>query len=309
MSDKLHISQAPHICSPRTTQSIMLDVLVALVPTSVAGIIIFGLRALAVIAACVASAVLSEYLFCLATKRKNTVGDLSAAVTGLLLALNLPANIPIWQCVVGSAFAVVCVKCFFGGLGQNFANPAITGRIFMTIAFTSSVKAANPTVVDTVTGATPLSTLRNGGNVKLVDLFMGLKGGVIGEVCIAAILFGAVYLLINRVIKPYAPLAYIGTVFLFTLALEGGDFKMALAWCLSGGLVLGAFFMATDYSTTPVTPLGKIIFGIGAGIMTVLMRFFGSNTEGVSYAILFMNILTPYIDRLTERKTFGGKSV
>ncbi len=308
MSNKLHISQAPHICTPKTTRDIMLDVLVALVPTSVAGIVIFGLRALAVIAVCVASAVLSEYLFCLATKRKQTIGDLSAAVTGLLLALNLPANIPIWQCVIGSAFAIVCVKCFFGGLGQNFANPAITGRIFMLVAFPSSVAiAANPTVVDTVTGATPLPTLLSGGSTKLIDLFMGLKGGAIGEVCIAAILCGAVYLIITRVIKPHAPVAYILTAFLFTLALEGGDFKTALAWCLSGGLMLGAFFMATDYSTTPITPVGKIVFGVGAGLITVLIRFFGSYPEGVSFAILLMNILTPYIDRLTERKPFGGK--
>ncbi len=307
MSDKLHISQAPHICTSKTTRGIMLDVIIALAPTSLAGIIIFGLRALAVIAVCVAASVLSEYLFCLATKKQNTIDDLSAVVTGMLLALNLPANVPLWQAAIGSVFAVVCVKCFFGGIGQNFANPAITGRIFMLIAFTSVASAAYPTVVDTVSGATPLVTLNDGGSVKLLDLFLGLKGGAIGEVCILAIIVGAVYLIARRVITPYAPLSFIFTAFLFTLALEGGDFVTALAWCLSGGLFIGAFFMATDYSTTPITPFGKILFGVGAGLITVLIRFFGVYPEGVSFAILLMNILTPYIDRLTERKPFGGK--
>ncbi len=309
MSEKLHISQAPHICNARTTRGIMLDVLIALMPTSIAGIVIFGLRALAVLAASVAAAVLSEYIFCLITKRMNTIGDLSAAVTGLLLGLNLPANVPIWQSVIGSVFAVVCVKCFFGGLGQNFANPAITGRIFMLVAFSSVASAAFPKItetVDTATGATPLPQLVEGKNLNLLDLFLGIKGGAIGEVCIVAILAGAVYLFVRRVIKPYAPISFVLTVFLFTLALEGGDFKLSIAWCLSGGLMLGAFFMATDYATTPVTPIGKIVFGVGAGLITVLIRFFGSYPEGVSFAILLMNILTPYIDRLTERRPFGS---
>lgn len=307
MSDKVYISQAPHIASKRTTASIMLDVLIALLPTSVAGVVIFGLRALAVIAVCLIASVLSEYLFCLVTKKQNTVTDLSAAVTGLILALNLPASVPLWQAAIGSAFAIVCVKCLFGGIGQNFANPAITGRIFMLTAFASVASPSYPKVVDTVAGATPLVSLAEGKSVDMLDLFIGLKGGAIGEVCIAAILVGAIYLIVRGVIKPYAPAAFILTTFLFTLALEGGDFTASLAWCLSGGLIFGAVFMATDYSTTPVTPLGKIIFGVGAGVITVLIRFFGNYPEGVSFAILLMNILTPYIDRLTERKPFGGE--
>ena len=308
MADKVYISQAPHIASSKTTQGIMRDVLIALAPTTVAGVIIFGLRALAVIAVCLLASVISEYLFCLITKKENTISDLSAAVTGLLLALNLPAGVPLWQAAIGSVFAIVCVKCLFGGLGQNFANPAITGRIFMLTAFATSVASASyPKIVDTAAGATPLPELAAGKSLDLLDLFLGLKGGAIGEVCIVALIVGGIYLVARRVIKPHAPLAFILTVFLFTLALVKGDFAESLAWCLSGGLFIGAIFMATDYSTTPTTPAGKIVFGIGAGIITVIIRFFGTYPEGVSFAILIMNILTPYIDRLTERKPFGGK--
>ena len=307
MSNKLYISVSPHISSPRTTASIMLDVLIALLPTTVAGIIIFGIRSLFVVIASVAAAVLAEFIFCLVTKRKNTVSDLSAAVTGLLLALNLPANIPIWQTVIGAAFAVLCVKCFFGGIGQNFANPAITGRIFMIVAFTNTTAAAFPTSVDTVGGATPLVSLSEGVVPSLTDLLIGLRGGAIGEVCSIALLVGFVYLLVRRVVRPFAPIAFILTVFLLTLWYEGGDAVAALAWCMSGGLLLGAIFMATDYATTPITDMGKLIFGVGSGLITVLIRFWGSYPEGVSFAILIMNILTPYIDRLVQRKPFGGK--
>lgn len=308
MENKLHISVSPHIRSPRTTQSIMLDVLIALLPVTVMGCVIFGLRSLLVVCATVAAAVLSEFLFCLITKKTQTVGDLSAAVTGLLLALNLPANIPIWQAVIGAVFAVICVKCLFGGIGKNFANPAITARIFMLVAFGEMAKVAYPTIVDTATGATPLDALVNDGIVpELIDLFLGIHGGAIGETCVAALLIGGVYLLVRRVINPAAPAALILTVFLFSLALEGGSLMKALEWTLSGGLFLGAIFMATDYSTTPVTTLGKTVFGVGAGIITVLVRFFGTYPEGVSYAILLMNILTPYIDKFTARRPFGGK--
>jgi electron transport complex protein RnfD len=298
---KLSVSLSPHINSPRTTAGIMLDVLIALLPTSVAGIVIFGLRALAVLAVSVAVAVLSEFLFSIITKRPQTVGDLSAAVTGLLLGLNLPYNTPLWQVAVGSVFAVICVKCLFGGIGQNFANPAITARIFMLVAFTNLSK------VDAAIGATPLADLKAGKELPLLDLFIGDKGGAIGEVCIAALLVGGIYLVVRRVINPTTPLVYVATSYLFTLALVGGDLTEALAWTLSGGLMIGAIFMATDYSTTPTTSLGKAVFGIGAGLITVLIRFYGSYPEGVSFAILLMNILTPYIDRLTARVPFGGK--
>ena len=303
---KLKVSIAPHISYPRTTRNIMLDVLIALAPAAIAGTIIFGLRSLAVIAACVASAVLSEFLFCLITKRKQTYTDLSAAVTGLLLALNLPATTPIWQAVIGSVFAVICVKCLFGGIGQNFANPAITARIFMLISFASVGQAAAPTVVDTVSGATPLEQLSAGNAVSLTDLLLGVRGGAIGETCIIALLVGGVYLVVRRVIKVYTPVAYVLTVFLITLIAEKGDLVASLAWIMSGGLILGAIFMATDYATTPVSALGKIVFGVGAGLITALIRFYGSYPEGVSFAILIMNILTPYIDRFTVRKPFGG---
>ena len=303
---KLRVSVSPHIRSPKTTTAIMLDVLIALLPTAVAGIVIFGLRALAVVAAGVISAVLAEYVFCLASKREKTVGDLSAAVTGLLLGLNCPANTPIWQVVLGSVFAIIFVKCVFGGIGQNFANPAITARVFMLIAFSSMAGSAFPTVVDTQSSATPLAELAVGKTPKLLDMFFGLRGGAIGEVCILALLIGAAYLAIRRVISLKTPLAFILTVFAVTFIITGFDIIETLAWVMSGGLVLAAFFMATDYSTTPVTGLGKLIFGIGAGLITVAIRELGSYPDGVSFAILLMNIVTPYIDRLTARKPFGS---
>lgn len=309
MSDgvnKLNISVSPHIRSPRTTQDIMLDVLIALLPTAVAGCFIFGFAALALIVACVCVAVLSEYLFCVLTKRKNTATDLSAAVTGLLLALNISVNVPIWQAVIGTVFAVIFVKCIFGGIGKNFANPAITARIFMVIAFTELASAAYP-LWDIVSSATPLSQLAADKSVSMLDLFLGNKGGAIGEVCILALLIGAAYLLIRKVISWHAPVCMIATVFVFSLLMEGFNFEAALMWVLSGGLVLGAFFMATDYVTTPTTGLGKAIFGIGAGLITAVIRFFGNYPEGVSFGILIMNIVTPYIDRLTARRPFGSK--
>ena len=306
--NNLKISSSPHIKCPRTTRGIMTDVLIALIPTTVAGTVIFGPRSIYVCIAAVVSCMLSEWLFCLITKRKNTVSDMSAAVTGLLLALNLPASTPIWQTVLGSVFAIIAVKCVFGGLGQNFANPAITARIFMLLAFNNIGKAVPLPAFwpDSVTGATPLVSLKGGEPVELLDLFIGNKGGAIGEVCAAAIIIGAVYLLAKRVIKPAAPLSFILTVFAASLILERGDFYLALAWILSGGLMLGAFFMATDYVTTPSTELGRLIFGVGAGLITVAIRFAGSYPEGVSFGILVMNILTPFIDKLTLRKPFGG---
>ena len=306
MENSLHISVSPHIRSPRTTAGIMLDVLVALVPASVAACIIFGIRSLLVIAVCIAASVLSEYLFCVITKKENTATDLSAAVTGLLIALNLPVNVPIWQAIVGSVFAIVCVKCFFGGIGKNFANPAITARIFMLVAFGSMAKPAFP-IADTVSSATPLELLASGEEAPgIVDLLLGMRGGALGETCTIALLIGGIYLVARRVINPAAPVTLILTTFLFTLALVGGDAAVALQWTLSGGIFIGAIYMATDYSTTPTTTLGKMVFGVGSGLITVIIRFFGNYPEGVSFAILFMNILTPYIDRLTARRPFGS---
>lgn len=301
----LHISVSPHIHSPLTTQKIMLDVIIALLPTTIAGVIIFGARALAVIAICVAAAVISEFLFNKICKKELTVTDLSAVVTGLLLALNLPANIPLWQAAVGSVFSIVVIKCLFGGIGQNFANPAITGRVFMLVTFGSMTSAAFPTIVDTVAGATPLTTLGEGNTVDTLDLLLGVRGGAIGEACTIALIVGCVYLVVRKVIVPHTPVVFIATVFLFTLAVTK-DFTLSLQYTLSGGLFIGAIFMATDYATTPITKWGKVIFGVGAGLITVLIRFWGAYPEGVSFAILLMNILTPYIDKWTAKKPFGG---
>ena len=307
MENKLHVSLSPHISSSNSTQRTMLDVILALVPVSIAAVILFGIPALLVIAVCVVSAVAGEAVFNIAVKKEQTIGDLSAVVTGLILALNLPANVPLWQAAVGSVFAIVIVKGIFGGLGKNIVNPAIAARVFMLIAFGSMTKAAFPTGLDSVSGATPLADLANDKAVNLLDLFLGKCGGALGETCTVALLIGGIYLLVRKVISWHIPVAFIGTTFLFTFAVEGWNLETTLAWVLSGGLVLGAFFMATDYVTSPTTAKGKLIFGIGAGVITVLIRFWGGYPEGVSFAILLMNIVNPYIDSLTPRKIFGGK--
>ena len=303
MENKLHISVSPHIRTKRTTRTIMLDVIIALLPAAIAGVVIFGIRALAVIGVCVASAVLSEALFNIALKRNQTIGDFSSIVTGLLLALNLPANAPLWQAAIGSVFAIIIVKCLFGGLGKNLVNPAITARVFMLVAFGSLAEPAFP--VDATAGATPLAQIAEGNVPELTDLFLGNVGGAIGETCSLALLIGGLYLLVRKVISWHIPVAFIGTVFLFTLFTSDMSVHTALAGILSGGLILGAIFMATDYVTSPETPLGKIIFGIGAGVITALIRFWGVYPEGVSFGILLMNILNPYISSFTARKLFG----
>ena len=298
--NQLKLSVSPHIHSGRSTRRIMLDVLIALLPVTAAGAVIFGLRSLLVVAVTVAACVGFEALFNLLAKKPIPVDDLSAAVTGLLLALNLPANIPLWQCVVGALFAMVVVKGLFGGLGANPVNPAITARVFMLVSFGAMTKAAFP--VDAVSSATPLASEEA---TSLMDLFLGNHGGAVGETCAAALLLGGIYLLVRRVITWHTPVAFIGTVFLASFFMEGMDATAALAAILSGGLLIGAIFMATDYVTTPVTPMGRFIFGVGAGLITFLIRYFGVYPEGVSFAILFMNILTPYIIPWTRRKIFG----
>ena len=300
MNNQLTLSVSPHIHSGRSTRRIMLDVLIALLPVTVAGTVIFGLRSLLVVAVTVAACVGFEALFNLLAKKPIPVDDLSSAVTGLLLALNLPANIPLWQCVVGALFAMVVVKGLFGGLGANPVNPAITARVFMLVAFASMTKAAFP--VDAVSSATPRASEEA---TSLMDLFLGNHGGAIGETCAAALLLGGLYLIVRRVITWHTPVAFIGTVFLASFFMEGMDATAALAAILSGGLLIGAIFMATDYVTSPATAWGKVIFGVGAGLITFLIRYFGVYPEGVSFAILFMNILTPYINSWTRHKVFG----
>ncbi len=310
MTKKLTLSTSPHIHTSRTTSKVMLDVVIALLPATVAGTILFGLRSLAVIAVCVITSVLAEALFALAAKKEQTIGDLSAVVTGLLIGLNLSVNCPLWQAAIGSAFAIIVVKCLFGGIGCNLVNPAITARVFMLISFGTMAKGAFPHGVDSVSGATPLAELKEFGSAtpSLLDLFLGNHGGAIGETCILALVIGLIYLLARKVITWHIPISFIGTVYIFSLMYEGFDFMAALLWILSGGLFIGAIFMATDYVTSPSTPAGKLIFGIGCGALTVLIRIWGTYPEGVSFAILFMNILTPYIDSLTPRKLFGGKT-
>jgi len=297
------LAVSPHIHSGKSTTKIMGDVIISLLPVTVAGTLIFGWRSLLVVAVCVISSLVFETLFNLIAKKDQSVWDLSAAVTGLLLALNLSANAPLWQCVVGSMFAIVVVKCLFGGIGRNLVNPAITARVFMLIAFSTLTKSAFP--VDSVASATPLTAETT---PPFMDLFLGKHGGTIGETCILALIIGGIYLIIRGVISWHIPVTFIGTVFIFSYIFEGNPMD-ALCRIMSGGLFIGAVFMATDYTTSPETPLGKIVFGVGCGLLTGLIRYFGSYPDGVSFAILFMNILTPYICNWTKRKVFtkGGK--
>ena len=327
---RLIVSSSPHIRTQDTTPRIMMDVLIALLPTSIAGCIIFGWKALLVLLTCVASSVLAEFVFNKIVKKEQTIGDLSAAVTGLLLGLNLHAEVPLWQCVIGSVFAIIVVKCLFGGLGCNFANPAITGRVFMLICYAGTVgggahiiseqqritQAAIDYGMDTsatnllVTSSTPLTYLNDGviGEKvpSLLDMFLGNCSGAIGEVSALALLIGFVYLVVRRVIHFETPLVYIGTVFLGAMIITGSPL-VALYHVLAGGLLIGAIFMATDYVTTPITRSGKMILCVGAGLITVLIRFYGSYPEGVSFSILLMNILSPYIEKWTAPRALGGK--
>ena len=296
------MSPAPHIHSGASTSRVMLDVVIALLPASVAALVIFGIKALWIILACVIGAVVSEFLFNLCTGRKQTVGDLSAVVTGLLLALNLSTNVPIWQCVIGSVFAIIVVKCLFGGLGCNFANPAITARVFMLITF--SAVAGGST--ELYSGATPLELIGVEGAQlpSMMNMFMGTYGGAIGETSSVALLIGFAYLLVRKVISWHIPVVFIATVFVLSLVAGGADF--ALYQILAGGLFIGAIFMATDYVTSPITKKGKIIFAVGCGVITFIVRYFCSYPEGVSFSILIMNIFVPIIERFSRNIPLGG---
>lgn len=300
----LYTDVSPHLRSETNTGRIMRDVLIALLPALVASVIVFGARSLLVVAVCVASCVLAEFIFEKIVKRPNTIFDLSACVTGVLLAFNLPVDIPIWQAVFGSLVAIVVVKQLFGGIGQNFANPAITARIVMLLAFSGTMTSfVSP---DGISAATPLGILSGEAADALPSIkymLLGVHGGSLGETSTLAILIGAAYLVFRRVISLTTPIAFIGTVFVLTWLLNANP----VYHILSGGLMLGAFFMATDYSTTPATNSGRIIFGIGCGLITVLIRVWGSYPEGVSFAILLMNILTPHISSLTLTRPRGGR--
>ena len=307
--EKLIVSTSPHIRCKDTTQRIMLDMLIALSPATVAAVVLFGLKALLMVAVCVGAAVGAELLFNLITKKKQTASDLSAAVTGLLLALNLPTTTSIYQCILGALFAIVVVKCLFGGIGCNFANPAITARVFLLVSFTGSVAGGvAPSLSTLQAGATPLEAIKTGATDKLpslLDMLIGLRGGAIGEVCAIALLIGFVYLVVRKVIAWYVPATMVATVFVLSLILLG-DFTLAVYQVLGGSLLIGAIFMATDYSTTPLNKWGKVVFAFGAGALTVLIRNFGGYPEGVSFAILIMNILSPYIEKWCAPRPFGG---
>lgn len=312
--NKLFVEASPHIRSSRSTKNIMRDVILALCPALIASIVIFGYKSAVLVAVCVASCVLFEFLFNKIVKKPGTVSDLSAIVTGMLLAFNLPVDLPIYMAVIGCFVAIVIVKCLFGGIGQNFANPAITARIVLMLSFTASMTHwAKPLAwldggADAVTTATPLDVISSGEGAlpSLLDMLLGVRGGCLGETCTLALLLGGIYLIARGVIRPLTPICFIGTVAVLTFFSGGFDISYVAYQLMGGGLVLGAFFMATDYSTTPMTDKGKIIFAIGCGLITFLIREFANYPEGVSFSILVMNCLTPLIDRFTSAKPFGA---
>ena len=311
MEEKLVIVSSPHFRAKTATRDIMLDVLIALVPALIAATVIFGVRALALSLFCVASCILLEYIYRKITKQSMTISDFSATVTGLLLSFNLPATLPLWMAFIGCIVAIVVVKQLFGGIGKNFANPAIVGRIVLLISFAgpmtrwaapaiSSANAVSAATsgIDALSAATPLVT----GTASYMNMFLGTIGGSMGETCKLALLIGFAYLVIRKVITVTIPLVYLGTAALFSFILSADP----LYQLLSGGLILGAIFMASDYVTSPVTETGKAVFAAGCGILTVIIRLYAGYPEGVSFAILIMNIVSPHIDRLFGSKAFGG---
>ncbi|MBP3636669.1 MAG: RnfABCDGE type electron transport complex subunit D [Clostridia bacterium] len=308
MQKSLAVSSSPHLRDRASTQRIMQEVCLALAPAGIAGIILYGANAAALIAVSVITCVLAEFLYQKAAKEKSTISDWSAVVTGLLLAYNLPANAPLWLAVVGGIIAIVLVKQIFGGIGSNFMNPALTARAILFISWSSLMSTYPQTnyAVDAVSSATPLALLGAGtvpADMSLWNLMIGNCGGVLGETCKLAIIAGGVYLLVRGIIDWRIPVTFIGTVFVCYLLKDGA--QMAVYQIFSGGLMLGAFFMATDYATSPVTNIGKIINGIGCGILLFVIRAFASYPEGCSFAILFMNVVTPMIDKFTVSKPFG----
>ena len=309
MSDLYHVSSSPHVRAKDTTSRIMLYVIIALLPTSLFGIYNFGYKALVLILVTIASCVASEWVFNKIVHKKQTIDDLSAVVTGLLLALNLPATLPWWEAVIGGVFAIVVVKCLFGGLGQNFMDPALGARCFLLIAFGADMTKFGITKngIEVYSSVTPLAAMRNGEAVNTMDMLIGRTAGTIGETSAIAILIGAIFLILMGVINLRIPASYIITFAVFMLLFGGHGFdgSYLTAQLCGGGLMLGAFVMATDYVTSPITPMGQIIFGICCGILTGLFRCFGANAEGVSFAIILSNILVPLIEKHTVPMAFG----
>ncbi|MBU3819705.1 MAG: RnfABCDGE type electron transport complex subunit D [Candidatus Faecalibacterium intestinavium] len=305
METKLIVSASPHIRSDESTQDLMANVIVALTPCVVASAIIFGLRALLVVAVSVIACVAFEWLYCKLLKKASPIGDLSAVVTGVILALNVPVNMPLGELVVGALAAIIIVKQLFGGIGMNFANPALVGRIVLFVSFATEMNAwvFPDAAVDQLSKATPLQ-VANPAKLNLLDLFMGVHGGVLGETCALAILLGFVYLVVTKTISPAVPLTYVGSMFVFYL-IATGSVHESLAAVLSGGLLFGAVFMATDYVTSPFTLKGKLIYGLALGAVTFAIRYWGSYTEGVSFALLFMNLWVPFINDWTRQTPYG----
>lgn len=312
MSNLLNISSSPHVRDKSSTKSIMWDVFLALMPATIFGIFNFGTEAAVLIVTCVVTAVLSEYIWQKAMKLPLTVSDGSAALTGLLLALNLSSTFPVWMAVIGSVFAIIIVKQLFGGLGQNFMNPALGARCFLMVSFAGQMTSFVHSSMDETTGATPLALIKKGEtSPDLVDMFLGTIGGTIGETCTLALLLGAAYLLVRKVITWTIPVCYIATFAVFALIFGGHGFDityLAKELC-GGGLMLGAFFMATDYVTSPITPKGQIVFGVLLGVLTGVFRIFGASAEGVSYAIIICNLLVPLIERVTIPVPFGKEGI
>lgn len=304
MSDLLNVSSNPHVRDKVDTQRIMLLVIISLLPATVFGIFNFGIHSLILVAVSIISCVLSEYVFEKIVHKKSTVTDLSAVVTGLLLALNLPPTLPVWMAALGGVFAIVVVKMLFGGLGQNFMNPALGARCFLLISFTGPMTTF---AYDGVTGATPLALLKAGEPVDTMAMLLGTTSGTIGETSALCLIIGAIFLILCGVIDLKIPGTYILTFVIFIVLFGGHGFdtNYIVAQLCGGGLMLGAFFMATDYVTSPITPNGKILFGICLGILTGLFRIFGASAEGVSYAIIFSNLLVPLIERVTIPRAFG----
>ena len=312
--NNLVVSSAPHIVSPIDTSKIMAMVIMALMPSLLVSVYVFGLRVIALTAVCVVSAVAFEYIWNKLNHKTQTVSDCSAALTGLLIAMNCPSGLPYWIAILGTFVAIIIVKQLYGGIGKNIVNPAITARIVMFISFATEMTTWTLPrgAADTASTATPLGILAEGGGElpSNVYMFLGTIGGSMGEVSALMLLVGGLYLIWKKIISPIIPACFIGTVYVFALvyySVTGGDaLEMAVFHVLAGGVMLGAFFMATDYVPSPILPMGKVIFGVGCGLITMLIRIFGAYPEGVSFSILLMNVLTPLIDNFCQKRMYGG---
>ena len=307
MNNMLHVSSSPHVRDRVTTKNLMYDVVIALIPATVWGVYQFGLYALAVVVATIAACVLSEYVWEKGMGKPITIADGSAVVTGIILALNMPPEIPIWMPMLGGVFAIIVVKQLFGGLGQNFMNPALAARCFLLISFAGNMNNFTSAKLgfDSVSGATPLAAMRAGSQVDLAAMVVGKIPGTIGEVSVIALLIGAIYMIVRKVISPRIPLIYIGTVAVFVFIFGGFDVTYTVNQICAGGLIFGAFFMATDYVTSPITKKGQVVFGILLGLSTGIFRLWGGSPEGVSYAIILSNLCMPMIEKMTLPKAFG----